>query len=203
MATGAILLLFVVYQLFGTGYITKHDQQVLRKDFAVPLPSPVTGTVAADPPELGSGVAVLDIPKINLSIVVVQGIAVDDLKKGPGHWDNTPLPGQAGNVVISGHRTTYLHPFYNLNDLAAGDPIFLTNRAGQKFTYLVSKTSVVPPSDVAVASNTADNRLTLTTCNPRYSATQRMIVVAQLQGAPIPGGPGTSAGNGPATLPNS
>ena len=205
VAAGTILLLFVIYQLYGTGFITRHDQQELRKQFAQPLasssaPVPITGTATPDQPQLGTGVAIMEIPRINLNIVVVQGVAVDDLKKGPGHWANSPLPGQAGNVVVSGHRTTYLHPFYNINELVPGDPIYLTNRSGQKFTYLVSATTIVAPSDVAVAANTSDNRLTLTTCNPRYSATQRMIVTAALQGPPIPGG--GSGGAGPATIPN-
>lgn len=189
IALGTLILLFVLYQLYGTGFITKHDQQVLRRRFAIPS---VTATVTAGAtpslpaaPELGTGVALLDIPKINLNMVVVQGVTVDDLKKGPGHWEATPLPGERGNVVISGHRTTYLHPFYNVNELVSGDPIMLTDRQGRVFTYLVSQVQVVDPSDVAVANNTEDNRLTLTTCNPRYSASQRMIVTAQLQGPPI------------------
>jgi sortase A len=99
------------------------------------------------------------------------------------------LPGEPGNVVISGHRTTYLHPFYNLNELTVGDPITLTKPDGTKDIYLVSETKVVAPTAVEVISNTPDDRLTLTTCNPRYSAAQRLVVVAELynpQAKPAP-----------------
>jgi LPXTG-site transpeptidase (sortase) family protein len=89
------------------------------------------------------------------------------------------MPGQAGNVVIAGHRTTHGAPFNRLAELAIGDPIYLTTTSGQRLTYIVSATPVpVPPTDVTVLNNFGDNRLTLTTCNPEYSARQRLIVVA-------------------------
>ena len=204
VAAGTLVLLFLAYQLYGTDVLNHRSQAELRRHFqasvhhaemtpagaaALRLGDPTataTPTVAPPPPkpDLGSGVALLEIPKINLSAVVVEGIEVPDLKKGPGHYPGTPLPGQQGNVVISGHRTTYGRPFYSLNDLTAGDPIYLTNPDGSRFTYVVSRTSIVQPTDVAVVSATTDDRLTLTTCNPRYSAAQRLIVVAELKDAP-------------------
>lgn len=196
IATGSLLILFILYELYGTGFITSHHQHQLKQQFyahvhqtrATPTPSP-TGTATATatvqaPPDLGSGVALIEIPKINLSMVVVEGVSVADLKKGPGHYPGTPLPGQAGNVVISGHRTTYLHPFRNVDQLAAGDPIYLTTPDGIRHTYLVSTLTTVLPTDVAVVDNTPDDRLTLTTCTPPFSASHRLIVVARLQGPP-------------------
>jgi len=202
VAAGTLVLLFLAYQLYGTDVLNHRSQAELRRHFearvhhaemtpagsaALELGSPTaTPTVAPPPPrpDLRSGVALLEIPKINLSAVVVEGVEVPDLKKGPGHYPGTPLPGQPGNVVISGHRTTYGRPFYSLNDLTAGDPIYVTNPDGSRFTYVVSRTSIVQPTDVAVTSATTDDRLTLTTCNPRYSAAQRLIVVAELRDAP-------------------
>ena len=89
------------------------------------------------------------------------------------------MPGQAGNVAIAGHRTTHGAPFNRLAELAIGDPIYLTTSSGQQLTYIVSAVPVpVSPRDVSVLNNFGDNRVTLTTCNPEYSAVQRLIVVA-------------------------
>src|SRR5260370_35994898 len=201
IAAGTLILLFLAYQLWGTGFITSHPQSALKQKFfagvrqAQAMPRPVLGTTLtttpaeAAKPNLGSGIALLEVPKISLSMVVVEGVGVDDLKVGPGHYPGTPLPGEPGNVVLSGHRTTYLHPFYNLNELTVGDPITLTKPDGTKDIYLVSETKVVAPTAVEVISNTSDDRLTLTTCNPRYSAAQRVVVVPELynpQAKPAP-----------------
>jgi sortase A len=191
IALGTLILLFLAYQLFGTDILNHHTQDRLRHQFSAEVkkatarPSPSPGaTTTVDPapakPDLGTGVALLEIPRIHLASVVVEGVEVPDLKKGPGHYPGTPLPGNSGNVVISGHRTTYGHPFYDLNELARGDPIYLTNPEGLRFTYIVDHSDVVLPTDIAVVSNTADDRLTLTTCNPRFSAAQRLVVVAEL-----------------------
>jgi sortase A len=192
IGTGTLILLFLAYQLWGTGFITSRHQTDLKQKFfasvkkAESAASPTPGTTltvtvpVAAKPNLGTGIALLEIPKINLSMVVVEGVGVEDLKLGPGHYPGTPLPGEPGNVVISGHRTTYSHPFYNVNELTVGDSITLTSPDGTKNIYLVSETRVVEPTAVEVVSNTPDDRLTLTTCNPRYSAAQRLVVVAKL-----------------------
>ena len=101
------------------------------------------------------------------------------LQAGPGHYPSTPLPGQAGNAAIAGHRTTYLHPFYNLNELVPGDPITVETVQGI-FLYDVTSSMAVLPTDVAVVDPTPTPTLTLTTCNPRYSASQRLVVHAAL-----------------------
>jgi sortase A len=95
------------------------------------------------------------------------------------------MPGESGNAAIAGHRTTYGAPFYRLNELGAGDDIYVTTRQGQ-FHYTVFQTKVVPPSEVAVLDPTADSRLTLTTCNPRFSAATRLIVISRLVDRPAP-----------------
>jgi sortase A len=143
------------------------------------------------PTPTGEAIAVIKICKLGVEKAVVQGVGVEDLKKGPGHYDGTPMPGQPGNAAIAGHRTTYGAPFFRLDELDTGDPILVSTPQGS-FRYEVSSKEVVSPSHVEVLDNTGDNRLTLTTCNPRFSAAQRLIVVAKLIGtavAPPPSAP--------------
>ena len=184
---GAIILLFVVWQLWGTAITQHHSQAQLKNQFQAKVGKveakpafqlvPAT-TKIADPPQ-GTVMAQIQIPKIDLSQYVVSGTDEDDLAKGPGHYLGTAMPGQAGNVAIAGHRTTHGAPFNRLAELAIGDPIYLTTLSGQRLTYIVSAVPVaVSPSDVTVLNDFGDNRLTLTTCNPEYSAIQRLIVVA-------------------------
>ena len=100
---------------------------------------------------------------------MIQGIGVPDLRKAPGHYPATPLPGQLGNAAIAGHRTTYGAPFNRLDELAAGDPIIITRWAG-RFQYTVTPQQVVSPKEVCVLDPTPNATLTLTTCNPKFSA---------------------------------
>jgi len=145
---------------------------------------------AKAPPE-GNPVALLSIPRIGMTNeAVVEGVAENDLQEGPGHYPGTALPGQSGNVAIAGHRTTYGAPFYNLDQLQAGDPITLQVAQGT-FQYSVEKTLVVSPTDTSVLGPSPLPILTLTTCNPRYSSATRLVVVALLQQAQ--GSAGTQA----------
>ena len=184
---GVLILLFVAYQLWGTGFSEARDQSRLRKQFQVKATAPTTvpDPNAGPPPiPIGDAVAIIKIPKINVDKAVVQGVGVEDLKKGPGHYPQTPMPGQKGNAAIAGHRTTYGHPFYDLDALKPGDDIFVSTREG-KFDYKVDHSMNVDPHDVAVLDNTSENLLTLTTCTPRFSAAQRLIVVSKLIGPAI------------------
>ena len=186
---GIIILLFVSWQVWGTAITQHQSQDALKHQFenrvhhAVAKPKPGFSLVPAatripDPPQ-GTVMAHLVIPKIALDEFVVSGTNEADLAKGPGHYLGTAIPGQAGNVAIAGHRTTHGAPFNRLAELAIGDPIYLTTSGGQQLTYIVSAVPVpVSPKDVTVLNNFGDNRLTLTTCNPEYSAVQRLIVVA-------------------------
>ncbi|MCA1840422.1 MAG: class E sortase [Actinobacteria bacterium] len=178
IAAGITILLFLAYQLFGTNIITGRDQKALRSKFVAEAAEPPTATVT---PDLGEGIALLRIPKIGLDRVVVEGVGVEDLKKGPGHYPGTAMPGHKGNAVISGHRTTYGAPFYRLDELVPGDDIEVTDLSGT-YHYKVSEQTVVPPTATKVLDETPDDRLTLTTCNPRFSARQRLIIVALLVG---------------------
>ncbi|MCY4163598.1 MAG: class E sortase [bacterium] len=142
----------------------------------------------------GEAIARIEIPSLDVKKTVVAGVRSGDLRKGPGHYPATPLPGQAGNAAIAGHRTTYGAPFGQIDKLKPGDEIVITTVQGQ-FTYQVVPQGaghghfIVPPSAVEVLNQNFSvhpNRLTLTACHPRGSARQRIIVVAELLGPPAP-----------------
>lgn len=134
-------------------------------------------------PEEGSAFGTIQIPKIGLDKVLFEGVDRATLKKGPGHMPWTPLPGQPGNAVISGHRTTYGAPFFDLNELTPGDEIIIETALG-RHVYRVRKVFIVAPTDVWVTDDRSGGWLTLTTCNPRYSARERLIVQAELVEGP-------------------
>jgi len=192
ISTGVLVLLFVIYELYGTSLQEARAQDPLKhKIEAARRAAGATVTTVAPavyqapaPPPAGDALATLKIDKLGLYKAVVEGVDTNDLKKGPGHYAGTPLPGEAGNVAIAGHRTTYGAPFYRINELVPGDPIQLTSKQGT-FTYLVKEQKVVGPNDNFVLDPTDDNRLTLTTCHPRFSASQRLIIIATLQDKPL------------------
>mgnify|MGYP002382293570 FL=1 len=212
MTAGTLILLFVAYQLWGTGLQEAKSQKALAKQFdsvvaeasttstttsttqpPVTLPGQTTpikvvpvATVAALPlPKVGDPVAKIEIPKIGITRTVVEGVNVHQLARGPGHYPTSPLPGQKGNVAIAGHRTTYGQPFHNVDKLSAGDQIILTTIQGT-FVYEVTSLEIVKPSATEVLDDQGDNRLTLTACHPKYSLKQRIIVHALLKGKPAP-----------------
>ena len=123
--------------------------------------------------------AQIRIPAIGVDKTVVEGVALSDLKKGPGHFPETPLPGQEGNAAIAGHRTTYGAPFGRIDELVPGDEVLVQTVQGE-FRYLVSEQLIVAPTQVEVLEDKGDDRLTLIACHPKYSARQRIVVVAQL-----------------------
>lgn len=127
------------------------------------------------------------IPSIGVDQAVVDGVSRSHLRNGPGHYPGTALPGQPGNMVISGHRTTYTRPFYALDLLEAGDSVFVDTASGT-FEYVVTEAWVVDPNDVSPLDATEEAALTLTTCTPKGSARQRLIVRAELAGPGAPDG---------------
>jgi sortase A len=204
---GLLILLFVTYTLWGTGIFTARAQAQLKRDFQKELqaaqqenpdivttpttkprtggkpPRTTTSTIPARllvPSDEGEPEGIITIPKIGVEKVFVEGVQLTDLAKGPGHYPGTPLPGQIGNAAIAGHRTTHGAPFYNVNELAPGDKIIVQTLAG-KYTYVVYRQPfAVKPTAYYVVSNTKDAQLTLTSCNPRYSAAERIVIKAKL-----------------------
>ncbi|HEY5304742.1 MAG TPA: class E sortase [Acidimicrobiales bacterium] len=182
--------LFVTYQVAESAQVELHHSLpvVSRPGSIVPSQAILKSVRFATPPTLpwptnvpiGSAIATLSIPAAGVSNdVVVEGTNELQLESGPGHYASTPLPGQSGNVAIAGHRTTWLRPFYNLQAAIVGDPITL--RVGSVvFHYSVTQSFTVAPSNTSVIEPLRGWWLTLTTCNPRYSAAQRLVVRARL-----------------------
>jgi sortase A len=127
----------------------------------------------------GAAIGRLTIPKIGVSYEVVEGTSTGDLELGPGHYSSTSFPGLGETVAIAGHRTTYLAPFRNINQLHAGDRIELQMPYGT-FHYVVQGQRVVTPNAWWITRNLGYERLVLSACNPLYSASQRVAVFARL-----------------------
>ena len=177
IAAGIVILLFLAYELWGTKFVAQRNQRALAKELNFPKnPAPVASPLP--PPDLGDGIARIEIPKIQVNWIVVEGVTVEALKKGPGHFPGTAYPGDKGNTVISGHRATYGEPFARMNEVVVGDSIKLTTLRGA-FDYTVIEKKIVKPTDLSVVQDFQDERLTLTTCEPRYGSKLRMIVVAK------------------------
>lgn len=161
-----------------------------RREIAADVEFQLTDSVIDALPLLyrgdGEAIARIQIQRIGLNEIVVEGTKVEDLKKGPGHFSTTPFPGQPGNVSLAGHRTTYGAPFADIQKLQVGDEIIVTTIQG-KFTYLVEAIGedgeafrIVDPSQIEVVDYQGGNHLTLTSCHPRFSADERIIVRAVL-----------------------
>jgi sortase A len=189
LAGGLLLVGYVAYQYWGTSWIASRAQQRLRseitqrgfQDYQVGAPQGASEESLRPVPRGALGY--IKIPRLNLDMVFIQGVDPGDLKLGPGHYPTTPLPGQGGNVGIAGHRTTYLHPFWSLNELKPGDRITLETRKGV-FVYRVRWLKVIEPTDGSVLGWTQEPSLTLTTCHPRFSASHRLVVRAVLVSGP-------------------
>ena len=214
---GVYLMGFVAYQLWFTNILTARDQSALAatldENFAaavieeVPYQPAVVTPPGEDPPppdparillqesegSVGEAFAQIRIAKIDLDVTILEGVRRRDLKKGPGHLSGSPLPGQPGNSVISGHRTTYGAPFGDLNDLDPGDRIEVETAVGIHI-YEVREAPdqcrdengdcIVRPTDLWVTEPREGAWLTLTTCHPKFSARRRLIVFAELVEGP-------------------
>ena len=142
----------------------------------------------------GSPLTRIVIPDIAVDTVVVSGTSSAALRAGAGHYPNTPLPGEFGNVGIAGHRTTYGRPFNRVDELDAGDEVWLLTPVGDH-RYLVSEPDpevganpwVTTPDDWGVVAAADEPLLTLTTCHPKGSARERLIVRAELAESLPPG----------------
>ena len=167
----------LAWQVFGTGIVTGHEQERLRRELA-DTREEARRTGRAPTPIPGDAVGILRIPRIGLDMVVVEGASTEALTKGPGHYTDTAFPWQDhGRVAIAGHRTTYARPFWSLDRLEPGDVIVLETAHGT-FRYRVTRTEEVLPSDTSVLEQTRRPTLVLTTCTPRFSASRRLIVFA-------------------------
>jgi sortase A len=197
--SGVLIFGYLGWQLVGTDLVNSRVQAAAEQTLGATLveardqPSQIQeieddagGTVEFYPeptPTNDTGFALIRIRSLGLEAVVFEGVAAETLNKGPGHMPGTALPGQPGNSVISGHRTTYGRPFYDLDLLSAGDRIEVETAVGVH-VYEVRESFVVAPTDVWVTDDRPGGWLTLTTCHPRFSARERLIVTAEMVQGP-------------------
>lgn len=127
----------------------------------------------------GQAIGRLVVPRADADFVMVKGSDPADLRRGPGVYDGSPLPGSPGTVAIAGHRTTYLSPFRHIDRLRPGDRITV-DMPYARFTYRVDRTQIVSPAAVSVIRRVRFDRLVLTACHPLFSASRRIVVFARL-----------------------
>ncbi len=145
-----------------------------------PLDSPVDPNAKVPVVQIGS----IEIPKLNMTQNLYEGVELTVLNVGPGHWPGTAQPGGYGNTVIAGHRVTHSKPFRNVDKLENGDDIFVTHN-NETFNYKVSGTEIVYPKDIWIVDQTPGFRLTLFACHPPGSASQRIVIYAELVDPPF------------------
>jgi sortase A len=178
----SIVLLLGAGGMIGYPFYTNLVQSRLQSKLDDQLASPELEQAYLDRKVgIGESLTRLQIPKLDVDVIVVQGTTASALRAGAGHYVDTPLPCEVGNVAIAGHRTTYGKPFHNVDLLAPGDEIILTTPIGQ-CSYQVSKAPFpVAPNRYDVVANTPKAaNLTLTTCHPKGSARQRLVVHARM-----------------------
>jgi sortase A len=141
---------------------------------ALPQPENIPPEDTIEPEVVVGGIA---IPRIDVMQTLYRGVTLPTLDKGVGWWPGTAMPGQVGNVVLGGHRTSKKKPFRNIDQLQPGDEILLSSADGD-FVYIVDRTFIVEPTDVWIIDQTTDATLTLFACHPPGSTRERIVVVA-------------------------
>jgi sortase A len=177
MVSGTLLIadagVTLVWQEPVSAFVANRHQQELKTAFF----DPPRRVVRRRPLE-GDAIARLEIPAVDLTDYVVEGTDIDSLRKGPGHYPETPLPGERGTTAIAGHRTTYGAPFRHIDELDRGDRIIVDMPDG-RFIYRVQGQKIVDDQDLSVLEPVGYRRLMLSACHPLYSAAQRIIVYAR------------------------
>ena len=178
MVSGSLLVadaaVTLLWQEPVSAFVAERQQVRLKES----LYDPPKRVVLRKPLE-GDAIARIEIPAIDTAEYVVEGTDTATLRKGPGHYPETPLPGDPGTTAIAGHRTTYGAPFRRIDQLKRGQRITLDMPDG-RFIYRVERTKIVDDSDLTVLDHVGYGRLVLSACHPLYSAAQRVIVFARL-----------------------
>jgi sortase A len=177
MVSGALLItdaaVTLLWQEPVSAFVAERQQQKLEEALFDP-----PERVVQRKPLKGDAIARIRIPAIGLDDYVVEGTDTGSLRKGPGHYPETPLPGDPGTTAIAGHRTTYGAPFREIDKLKRGDRIVLDMPDG-RFIYRVTRTKIVDDSDLSVLDRVGYKQLVLSACHPLYSAAQRVIAFAR------------------------
>ena len=179
MVSGAMLIgdagVTLLWQEPISWLLVQHQQSELEDALAKP-----PARVIRKEPLKGDAIGKIEIPSIHVSRFVVEGTDTASLRKGPGHYPSTPLPGERGTAAIAGHRTTYGAPFRRLDKLRRGQAVMVDMPQG-RFVYRVQRTRVVDDQDLSVLRKKSYDRLVLSACHPLYSAAQRIIAIARYE----------------------
>lgn len=177
MTSGILLVadaaLTLLWQEPVSALLAERQQRLLEGELERP-----STRVLRRRPLPGDALGRLELPSLDRAYFMVEGVDAGSLRKGPGHYPDTALPGERGTVAVAGHRTTYLAPFRTIDDLRPGDPIVASMPYG-RFVYRVERTRIVSPSATWVTRRVGYERLVLTACHPLYSAAQRIVVFAR------------------------
>jgi sortase A len=196
ITAGLVLLLFVAYQLVWTNFEAHRAQggvaDQIRDDWQRPPASGSAGEAPKGPGKVdfGQGFAFMHIPRLgkNYAVPVVQGVGLGDLARGIGHYPRTAMPGEVGNFAVAGHRATHGEPFAYLDKVGKGD-VVIVETSTDWFVYRMDRVKIVAPTDVWVIgpvpgrpdAQPTEALITLTTCNPRWASTERLIVFGHLE----------------------
>lgn len=140
-----------------------------------PLPNPIRIPEDSYAPEPVVEIGTMEIPAIGLKHRIFQGVTLNNIDQGPSHWTGSALPGEMGNTVFAGHRSTFSQPFYRINDLVPGDRVIFTVH-GTRSTYRVTGHLIVTPADTWIADQTTEFTGTLYACHPIGSVAERYVV---------------------------
>lgn len=177
MVSGVLMIVdavtTLVWQEPVSAFVAERNQDELKRKLADP-----PKRVVERKPLPGDAIAKIEIPVISVSDYIVEGTATDDLRKGPGHYADTPLPGERGTTAIAGHRTTYGAPFRDIDKLRRGQVIYVETPT-HRYTYRVTDNRIVDDQDMSVLDRVGYHQLILSACHPLYSAEQRVIVFAR------------------------
>ena len=186
MVSGVLLIadaaMTLIWQEPISAFLAARQQNALADELEEPETQAAVTRALTDPAERrmlrGDAIGSIELPTIDKDYYVVEGTDTESLRKGPGHYEDTPLPGEKGTVGIAGHRTTHGAPFRDIDKLDRGDEVVVEMPYGT-FFYSVERTRIVEPTQTEVKRPVGYNRLLLSACHPLYSAAQRIVVFAR------------------------
>ena len=182
MVSGVLLIadagVTLAWQEPVSAFLADRQQNALKEELYNPPPH-VEKRIREKRPLPGDSIGEIILPSLGKHYFMVEGTDTGNLRKGPGHYPDTPLPGERGTVAVAGHRTTYGAPFRNIDQLKHGNRIIMSMPYG-RFIYRVEKTQIVDDSALWITDPVGYDRLVLSACHPLYSAAQRIVVFARL-----------------------
>jgi sortase A len=199
ITAGLVLLLFVAWQLWWTdvasGRTQRDSVQQLERLWGDDLPTPQTTKAPVVPAKLkrvavGDAFAIVRIPRFGRDYrrPVLEGVDLDVLDKGVGHYPDSVLPGEVGNFAMAGHRVTYAKPFNQIATLRQGDAVVVETK-DTWYVYRVVRHTIVTPDRVDVVAPVPEQpgatptkrMMTMTACHPMFSARERYVVFSELE----------------------